>query len=74
MLIGTLACSNLERTLSEQAVEGNLLLLGLRGSAARLQQKRLPLIQNETLFRPDQGSILFAGTGEEGKPTRRWPW
>ena len=74
MLIGTLACSNLERTLSEQAAEGNLLLLGLRGSTARLQQKRLPLIQNETLFRPDQGSILFAGTGEEGKPARRWPW
>ena len=34
---------------------------------ARLQQKRLALIQNETLFRPDQGNILFAGTGEDGK-------
>ena len=67
MLIGSRAYSNLERTLSEQAVEGNLLLLGLRGSTARLQQKRLALIQNETLFRPDQGSILFAGTGEDGK-------
>ena len=30
MLIGSRAYSNLERTLSEQAVEGNLLLLGLR--------------------------------------------
>ena len=67
MLIGSRAYSNLERTLSEQAVEGNLLLLGLRGSTARLQQKRLALIQNKTLFRPDQGSILFAGTGEDGK-------
>lgn len=67
MLIGSRVYSNLERTLGEQAVEGNLLLLGLRGSTARLQQKRLALIQNETLFRPDQGSILFAGTGEEGK-------
>ena len=67
MLIGSRAYSNLERTLSEQAVEGNLLLLGLRGSTARLQQKRLALIQNETLFRPDQGSILFAGSGEDGK-------
>ena len=67
MLIGSRAYSNLERTLSEQAVEGNLLLLGLRGSTARLQQKRLAVIQNETLFRPDQGSILFAGTGEDGK-------
>ena len=67
MLIGSRAHSNLERTLSEQAVEGNLLLLGLRGSTARLQQKRLALIQNETLFRPDQGSILFAGSGEDGK-------
>ncbi|MEC8356909.1 MAG: FMN-binding protein [Pseudomonadota bacterium] len=67
MLIGSQAYSNLERTLGEQAVEGNLLLLGLRGSTARLQQKRLALIQNETLFRPDQGSILFAGTGEDGK-------
>ena len=67
MLIGSRAYSNLERTLSEQAVEGNLLLLGLRGSTARLQQKRLALIQNETLFRPDQGNILFAGTGEDGK-------
>ena len=67
MLIGSRAYSNLERTLGEQAVEGNLLLLGLRGSTARLQQKRLALIQNETLFRPDQGSILFAGTGEDGK-------
>ena len=67
MLIGSRAYSNLERTLSEQAVEGNLLLLGLRGSTARLQQKRLALIQNETLFRSDQGSILFAGTGEDGK-------
>ena len=67
MLIGSRAYSNLERTLSEQAVEGNLLLLGLRGSTARLQQKRLALIQNETLVRPDQGSILFAGTGEDGK-------
>ena len=67
MLIGSRVYSNLERTLGEQAVEGNLLLLGLRGSTARLQQKRLALIQNETLFRPDQGSILFAGTGEDGK-------
>ncbi|MGB1746309.1 MAG: FMN-binding protein [Pseudohongiellaceae bacterium] len=67
MLIGSRAYSNLERTLGEQAVEGNLLLLGLRGSTARLQQKRLALIQNETLFRPDQGSILFAGSGEDGK-------
>ena len=67
MLIGSRAYSNLERTLGEQAVEGNLLLLGLRGSTARLQQKRLALIQNETLLRPDQGSILFAGTGEDGK-------
>ncbi|MEC8332206.1 MAG: FMN-binding protein [Pseudomonadota bacterium] len=67
MLIGSRAYSNLERTLGEQAVEGNLLLLGLRGSTARLQQKRLALIQNEKLFRPDQGSILFAGTGEDGK-------
>ena len=67
MLIGSRVYSNLERTLAEQAVEGNLLLLGLRGSTARLQQKRLALIQNETLFRPDQGSILFAGTGEDGK-------
>ena len=67
MLIGSRAYSNLERTLSEQAVEGNLLLLGLRGSTARLQQKRLALIQNETLFRPDQGNILFVGTGEDGK-------
>ena len=67
MLIGSRAYSNLERTLGEQAVEGNLLLLGLRGSTARLQQKRLALIQNETLFRPDQGNILFAGTGEDGK-------
>lgn len=67
MLIGSRAYSNLERTLSEQAVEGNLLLLGLRGSTARLQQKRLALIQNETLFRPGQGNILFAGTGEDGK-------
>ena len=66
-LIGSRAYSNLERTLSEQAVEGNLLLLGLRGSTARLQQKRLALFQNETLFLPDQGSILFAGTGEDGK-------
>ena len=67
MLIGSRVYSNLERTLGEQAVEGNLLLLGLRGSTARLQQKRLALIQNKTLFRPDQGSILFAGTGEDGK-------
>ena len=67
MLIGSRAYSDLERTLGEQAVEGNLLLLGLRGSTARLQQKRLAVIQNETLFRPDQGSILFAGTGEDGK-------
>ena len=67
MLIGSRAYSNLERTLGEQAVEGNLLLLGLRGSTARLQQKRLALIQNQTLVRPDQGSILFAGTGEDGK-------
>ena len=67
MLIGSRAYSDLERTLGEQEVEGNLLLLGLRGSTARLQQKRLALIQNETLFRPDQGSILFAGTGEDGK-------
>ena len=67
MLIGSRVYSNLERNLGEQAVEGNLLLLGLRGSTARLQQKRLALIQNETLFRPDQGSILFAGTGEDGK-------
>ena len=67
MLIGSRVYSNLERTLGEQAVEGNLLLLGLRGSTARLQQKRLALIQNETLFRSDQGSILFAGTGEDGK-------
>ena len=67
MLIGSRAYSNLERTLGEQAVEGNLLLLGLRGSTARLQQKRLALIQNGTLLRPDQGSILFAGTGEDGK-------
>ena len=67
MLIGGRAYSNLERTLGEQAVEGNLLLLGLRGSTARLQQKRLALIQNGTLLRPDQGSILFAGTGEDGK-------
>ena len=69
MLIGSRAYSNLERTLGEQAVEGNLLLLGLRGSTARLQQKRLALIQNGTLLRPDQGSILFAGTGEDGKIT-----
>lgn len=67
MLIGSRAYSNLERTLGEQAIEGNLLLLGLRGSTARLQQKRLALFQNETLFLPDQGSILFAGTGEDGK-------
>ena len=45
MLIGSRAYSNLERTLGEQAVEGNLLLLGLRGSTARLQQKRLALNQ-----------------------------
>ena len=25
------------------------------------------MVQNETLLRPDQGSILFAGTGEDGK-------
>ena len=67
MLIGSRVYSNLERTLGEQAIEGNLLLLGLRGSTARLQQKRLALFQDETLFRPDQGSILFAGTGEDGK-------
>ena len=67
VLIGSRAYSNLERTLSKQGVEGNLLQLGLRGSTARLQQKRLALIQNETLLRPDQGSILFAGTGEDGK-------
>ncbi len=67
MLIGSRAYSNLARTLGEQAVEGTLLLLGLRGSTARLQQKRLALIQTETLFRPDQGSILFAGSGEDGK-------
>ena len=76
MLIGSRVYSNLERTLGEQAVEGNLLLLGLRGSTAR-QQKRLALIQNKTLFRPDQGSILFAGTGEDGKIAgghRQWPW
>ena len=66
MLIGSRAYSNLERTLSEQAVEGSLLLLGLRGSTARLQQKRMALIQNETLFRPAQGNILFAGTREAG--------
>lgn len=67
MLIGARDYSNLERVLSEREVEGNLLLLGLRGSTARLQQKRLALVQGDKVYPAGEGSILFAGTGSAGK-------
>ena len=67
MLIGAGDYSNLERVLSERGVEGNLLLLGMRGSTARLQQRRLALAQSGEVYPSAEGSILFAGTGRAGK-------
>ena len=67
MLIGARDYSNLERVLSERGVEGNLLLLGMRGSTSRLQQKRLALAQDGEVYPSSEGSILFAGTGRAGK-------
>lgn len=67
MLIGAGDYSNLERALSERGVEGNLLLLGMRGSTARLQQRRLALAQGGEVYPSAEGSILFAGTGRAGK-------
>ena len=67
MLIGARDYSNLERVLSEREVEGNLMLLGMRGSTARLQQKRLAVVQDGTVYPAPEGSVLFAGTGGDGK-------
>jgi NosR/NirI family nitrous oxide reductase transcriptional regulator len=71
MLIGARDYSNVERVLSERGVEGNLLLLGMRGSTARLQQRRLALAQGGKIYPSTESSILFAGTGNAGKLSGR---
>ena len=71
MLIGARDYSNLERALSERGTDGNLLLLGMSGSTARMQQRRLALAQDGEVYPSTEGSILFAGTGSAGKLSAR---
>ena len=67
LLVGATAYSNADRAASSLVTDGHMILIGLSGNAARLQQARLGVMQDGMLF-PNRGTrVVFAGTADEGK-------
>jgi len=67
LLVGATDYSNADRAASSLVADGHMLLIGLDGNAERLQQNRLGILQNGTLYANQQDRVVFAGTAREGK-------
>ena len=67
LLVGAADYSNADRVASSLVDDGHMLLIGLDGNAARLQQNRLGILQNGTLYPNRQDRVVFAGAAREGK-------
>ncbi|MBT8146275.1 MAG: FMN-binding protein [Gammaproteobacteria bacterium] len=67
LLVGAADYSNADRTASSLLADGHMLLIALDGNSARLRQRRLGIMQNNSLFPNQEDRVVFAGTAEQGK-------
>jgi len=67
LLIGAADYSNADRAASSLVEDGHMILIGLDGNAARLQQLRLGVRQNGILYPNTKDRVVFAGSAAQGK-------